>query len=185
MKRFFEVFLVSVLLTCLLINNVFAVCEWGVDEYGKFSYNHVMVFIKEEYTNEPETVIKNIESNFDVVSAEIISVTEDPEQPLVLLVKLPVLHEKYFYSIYNALLEEEYVDFVAKSYYMASEKSYLGDINQDEKIQTDDARTILMYAAGQLEPETTTQKILADADGDGAITTQDARYALLVACGII
>lgn len=183
MKKYIKILVASILLIGLLINNVCAVCEWGVDERGKFSYEDFVVVIKEEYTNEPEVVIAHLESEFDVDEVIILSSTEDVDQPLTLLVYLPVLGEEYFYSIYDAIAEDPYVDFVFKNYYMGPLN--LGDVNQDEKIQTDDARTILKFAAGQLEPKTLTEKMLADVDRDGVITTKDARYALSVACGIV
>ena len=185
MKKIVKILVASVLLTCLLINSVFAVSDWGVDEKGKFSYKYILVVVKDEHTNEPETVMEHIKTELGVEEIEIISDTADAEQPLILLVYLPVLSEEYFYSVYDALETDPYVDFVFKDYYLGPFVSYLRDVNQDGKIQTDDTRTILMYAAGQLDPTTKTQKILANADGDGVITTQDARYALSVACGII
>lgn len=185
MKKYIKILVISILLIGLLINNVCAVCEWGVDENGKFSYKYIMVVVKEEYTDEPENVIAHIESTLDVDGVKILSVTEEYGPPLILLIYLPVLSEEYFYSIYNALSQDPYVEFAFKEYHIGPDKSYLGDVNQDGKIQTDDARTILMYAAGHNEPKTTTEKMLADADRDGVITTQDARYALSVACGIL
>lgn len=186
MKRFIKIFVASILLISLFVNSAFAVCDWGVDERGnKFGYKRFCVVIKDEYSSEPETVIKHFESVYDVVKVEVISDLEDVDHPLMLLVHLPVLSEEYFYSIYDAVAEDPYVEFVFKDYYISPVDSYLGDVNQDGEIQTDDARTILMYAAGQLVPPNLTQKMLADADRDGVITTQDARYVLSVACGIM
>lgn len=59
-----------------------------------------------------------------------------------------------------------------------------GDMNNDGEVTTDDALTVLRFAAGQLEP-TSTQKTLADMDGDGVITTADARRVLMEAAGIV
>ena len=185
MKKIIKTSVISILLIGLLINSAYAVYDWGIDDDGKFSYSKVMVFIKEEYTNDPETVINNIKRKYDVISAEVISDIKDPEHPLILLVKLPVSDEDFFYSTYNSLSQDKYVELVFKVYYVGADKSYLGDVNQDGRIQTDDACTILRYAAGHIEPETKTQEILADVDEDGVITTLDAKCALSVACGII
>lgn len=187
MERYIKILVASFLLIGLLINNVCAVCNWGVDENGKFSYKYIMVIIKDEYTNDPEAVIEHIKTEFNVEDVKITSDTdgENLDQPLTLLLYLPVLSEEYFYSVYDGLSVDPYVEIAFKDYYTGPVKSYLGDVNQDGKIQTDDARTILKFAAGQLEPKTLTEKMLADADRDGVITTQDAKYALSVACGII
>ena len=96
MKKIIKTSVISILLIGLLINSAYAVYDWGIDDDGKFSYSKVMVFIKEEYTNDPETVINNIKRKYDVISAEVISDIKDPEHPLILLVKLPVSDEDFF-----------------------------------------------------------------------------------------
>ena len=183
MKKAIKIIITPVLLIGLFVNTVFAATEWGVDEKGKFCYKHILVIIKDEYTNESETIIEHIESQYGVEKIKITS--EDGTKPLTLLVYLPALGEEYFYSVFDSISQDEYVEIAVKEYYVGDDKSYLGDVNQDGKIQTDDARMILKFAAGHIEPETKTQKILADVNEDGVIATEDARYVLSVACGII
>ncbi|MBO5065321.1 MAG: dockerin type I repeat-containing protein [Clostridia bacterium] len=183
MKKIIRILVVSFLLIGVLVNNACAGEEWGIDEKGKFCCKHILVIIKDEYINEPETVVTHIKTEYGV--ERVIITSETDAQPLTLLVVLPILGEKYFYSVFDALSQDKYVEFAFKEYYVGTDKSYLGDVNQDGRIQTDDAYAILRYAAGHIEPETKTQEILADVDEDGLITTQDARYALSVACGII
>ncbi len=54
-----------------------------------------------------------------------------------------------------------------------------GDVNDDGRVNTKDARLILRYAA-RLSSLTELQKIAADADGNGKVTASDARRILRV-----
>lgn len=60
----------------------------------------------------------------------------------------------------------------------------LGDINEDGKINTRDARIILLVYIGK-EELTENQRTLADVNGDGKINTKDARQILLKYIGEI
>lgn len=67
---------------------------------------------------------------------------------------------------------------------VAASGAAAGDVDSDGKVTTDDARTVLKIAAGQIKP-TASQNKLADMDGDGVITTGDARLVLMEASGIV
>ncbi len=60
---------------------------------------------------------------------------------------------------------------------------YYGDVDNDKKVTSEDARLILRYSVG-LEKFTDTQKTVADMDRDGKITTEDARLALRTSIGL-
>ncbi len=62
--------------------------------------------------------------------------------------------------------------------YSASvEATYFGDVNEDGKVETDDAQLINQFAVSIKTP-TNRQKLIADIDQDGKITAEDARLAL-------
>lgn len=186
MNRFIKIFITSTLFISLFINNISAVSSWGVDEIGKFSFKNITVVVKDEYSQESEIVIEYIQFNYCVENVKIISESTNTSErtPLILLVTLPLSDENQFYITTDKFANDQYIEKVLKDYYMTTDKSYLGDANQDSKITTDDARTILKYAAGQIEIKTKTEKILADVNQDGIITTQDARHTLAICCGI-
>lgn len=186
MKRFVKVFITSILLIGLFINNTFAIGSWGVDEHGAFSFDEILVVVKDEYSRESEAVIEHIKSDYCVENVKVISESNESSESvtLTLVVYLPVSDENGFYTTVDSLAGDIYVAAILKNYRMAPDKAYLGDMNQDGKVTTDDARTILKYAADQIEVKTKTEKFLADVDKDGKITTEDARLALAMSCGI-
>ena len=94
------------------------------------------------------------------------------------------MDEEEYNSTFKALSKDKYVERVIKDYYMTPNNSYLGDIDQDGKITTEDARIILKIAAGQIQISTETEKHLADANQDGIITIQDAVDVLKISCEI-
>lgn len=65
-------------------------------------------------------------------------------------------------------------------------KRYLGDVDGDGVVSTEDARTILLLALEISSGSDLTDEDLfcADVDGNGAVKTADARLALLTAIGV-
>lgn len=66
---------------------------------------------------------------------------------------------------------------------LADEDILLGDVNQDGKVNSRDARMILRYIAGLLEGETLDTK-LADFNKDGQINSRDVRAILVHIAGL-
>ena len=60
---------------------------------------------------------------------------------------------------------------------------FMGDINQNKKIEAGDARTVLRASVG-LEMLTEQETVLADIDSDGKITASDARTILRMSVGL-
>lgn len=186
MNKPIRVLITTIILLSLLVNSMSAFASWGVDENGKYSFDKITVIVNGNYSQNPESVIEHIQLNYPTESVKIISENTDnsTEQPLILLVELSALDESGFKEIVETLSEEQYAEYVLKEYYMTPIESYLGDVNQDGKLTTEDARMVLEYAACQTETKTETEKFLADADRDGIITTQDAIYVLKACSGI-
>ncbi len=186
MNKFISIVVLIVLLIGLFISNAYATNCWGVDENGKYSFRKIIVIIKDEYSQEAEIIINHLQSTYPIEKVEITS--EDgnvsSENYLILVLNLQELDEDKFNSIFEALSKDNYVEKAFKDYYMTPNNSYLGDIDQDGKITTDDARTILRDAAGQTQISTETEKYLADANQDGIITIQDAVDVLKISCKI-
>lgn len=186
MNKFISIIVAIVLLISLFINNAYATNFWGVDENGKYSFRNIIVIVKSEYTQEAEMIINHLQNTYPIEKTEITSENGSfsSENYLILFVSLQEMDEDKFNSIFEALSKDKYVEKVSKDYYMTPNSSYLGDIDQDGKITTDDARTILRVAAGLTTISTKTEKYLADANQDGLITTQDAVDVLKSSCKI-
>jgi len=68
--------------------------------------------------------------------------------------------------------------------YSASiDATYLGDVNEDGKVEPDDAQLITQFSVSLVTP-TDRQKQIADIDQDGKITPDDARLALRMSVGM-
>ena len=186
MNKPIRVLITSIILLSLSVNSISAFASWGVDENGKYSFDKILVVVNGSYLQNPESIIEDMQLNYPVESIKIISENTDSstEVPLVLLLNLSELDESSFKTTVEALSNEQYTENVLKDYYMTPIETYLGDVNQDGKITTEDARMVLKYAANQIQIKTETEKFLADADRDGIITTQDATYVLKVCSGI-
>lgn len=186
MKKFISFVVLIVLLIVLFINNAYATICWGIDENGKYSFSKVIVIIKKEYSQEVDIVINHLQSTYPIEKTEITSDNKNfpDENCLILVLSLRELDEEEYNSTFKALSKDKYVERVIKDYYMTPNNSYLGDIDQDGKITTEDARIILKIAAGQIQISTETEKHLADANQDGIITIQDAVDVLKISCEI-
>ncbi len=73
------------------------------------------------------------------------------------------------------------IPFAVKS---AEEELLMGDSNGNGKIESIDAREVLLVVAGLVVP-TEKQKMVMDTNGDGRITSSDARWILQKVAGII
>lgn len=187
MNNLLKSFIISIIFSFVLVNSVYGIGQWGVDENGKFSYDTVIIIIRDEYSQCSEDVIKHLEKDFGFENIKILSenTMDSTGAALTVRVDMQVVEEEQFYSKIELLKKDQYVESVLKDYYMVPSKSYLGDMNQDGQIKTDDACLILKCAAGQINPQTATEKFLADMDGDGVITTLDVRQALKISGGIV
>lgn len=186
MNKFVNVIVTTLLVISLFINNACATSSWGVDENGKYSFRRLSLIVKEEYINQPEMLIDHLQNTYPIEKAEITSENGSfsNENHLIIGLTMQDLDEARFSATFEALSRDEYVEKVFKDYYMTPNESYLGDIDQDGKITTDDARTILRVAAGLTTIRTETEMHLADANQDGIITIEDAVHVLKTCCKI-
>lgn len=186
MNKATKIFVTSILLISLLINSIYA-AYWGVDESGQYGFDKILLVLNTTYSQEPEAAAEHIKQNYPVDNVKISTEQEDvsEESPYVMLILyLPEMEEAEFLQIFENLSEEEYTLTVSKDYYTGPCNAYLGDVTQDGKFTTEDARLVLQYASDIAEVKTETQKYLADANQDGAITIQDAVYVLKLCCKI-
>lgn len=186
MKKAIKVFLTTILFISLLTNS-FCAADWGVDESGKYGLDKILLILNETYSTEPETAVSHIKNNYCVDKIKINTKQEDisEEYPYVMLVLfLPKMEEEAYLQMFNKLSQEEYTYEISKDYHTGPYSDFLGDLNQDGRFTTDDARIVLQYATGITKAKTETQKHLADTNRDGQITLQDATYVLKVCCNI-
>ena len=88
----------------------------------------------------------------------------------------------------NKIFDEKFEDIalaIAKGLCAAVGEKFIipGDVNEDGKVDTIDARLILRYAVG-LETMNDNIKAIADINGDGQVTVADAREVLRQAIGL-
>lgn len=79
-----------------------------------------------------------------------------------------------------------YTDYTVKyeMYEMDWTPRYFGDVNADNRVDTEDARRILRTSVGLNEIKKAGDRFFADMDFDGTVSTADARLALRVAVGL-
>lgn len=187
MKKVIKTLISTILLTILLFNNICFAASWGVDETGKYSFTKILVIIKEQYSNDATIAIDHLKTLYpfnDIKTiSENASTTEESE--LILLISHPFSGEEEFNKAVAILNEDYTVYAVLKDYYMVPVDSYMGDINKDGVISSEDACSILRITAGIDKTQTETDKYIADVDKDGVITLQDAQIVLKKSCGII
>lgn len=86
-----------------------------------------------------------------------------------------VLAERKIYITYCCQVEIKDLDFTARKF---------GDIDDDGKVTTEDARTALRHALGLELIKNSDGQVYADVDFDGDINTEDARLILRMALGM-
>lgn len=187
MNKITTILISTILLTILLFNNLCFAASWGVDKSGKYSFNKITVIIKKEYSNDETVAINHIKTLYpfnDIkITSEESSTAEESE--LILLISHPFSDEEEFNKAFTVLNEDYTVYAVLKDYYMTPADSYMGDMNKDGVISSEDACLILKIAAGINKTRTETDSNLADVNNDGLINVEDARTVLKKSCGII
>ena len=86
-----------------------------------------------------------------------------------------VLEDRKIYITYCCQVEIKDIDFTPRKF---------GDIDDDGKVTTEDARTALRHALGMELIKVSDGQVYADVDFDGDINTEDARLILRMALGM-
>lgn len=173
-NKFFAVLLVF----SLLFGGLF-VLSFAKDDFAK---TYFMVFLKEEYCTEVQSVIDSIDSEYIGEVRELTN-PDDYDEPYtpMLLVWVKDKNEAYFENALKYFDHKEYTEKTEYDYSCSIDDTLHGDTDGDGKFTAKDARFILRCSVG-LEVCDKLQR--CDADADGKITAADARYVLRMSVGL-
>jgi len=141
-------------------------------EYIKYAKNELNNYFEAQHNNEWEDETDGTKYRTEYIVEEITRKSNNSNEYNVKVKYIDYENDNmtyYDYENYNVIITSEYT---------------LGDLNGDDKINTSDARKVLLAYIGE-EVLTPTEKLAADVNYDGQINTADVRRILLYYIGVI